>query len=258
MRLAAFCAALALSAQTPPLAYNGSPLQVPFACDKDRLEDLGLVCLEDEPCVIYTEFAAVHADAMRIVLAGNLQTGAITVSSLLLISTDGGATWTEPTNRVRQGSLEQIYFASPDQGYVSGQVIQSIPRDPFFLTTRDGGQTWRRRPFHTEPTIATLEGFRFEGPQAGMAILSAEGRSQRWLTTNGGDTWQMSETSTTRMQPPPAPASDPNWRIRADAKLKAHVLERREGARFAPVASFLVEAARCFNPGTQQITPPPE
>ena len=47
---------------------------------------------------------------------------------------------------------------------------------------------------------------------------------------------------------PPAP--DANWRIRPDAKLKAHVIEHRLSSsvgaqRFAPVASFLIESARC-------------
>ena len=104
----------------------------------------------------------------------------------------------EPAARVRMASLEHIVVTG-QSGWVSGNVIQSLPRDPFFLVTKDGGKTWRRRPIYTEPTVASLEGFRFEGAQAGVAVLTSEGQSQRWMTTNGGDTWQISETTTGKM-----------------------------------------------------------
>jgi photosystem II stability/assembly factor-like uncharacterized protein len=240
-------------AQAPaPLTYSGAPLKITFDCDPERLQELGLVCLEDEPCIVYTEFTAVQAEASRILLAGNLHTESATAASLLLMSEDGGATWTEPYARVRMGSLEQIQFASAPNsanasqtGWVSGQIVQSLSRDPFFLVTKDGGKTWRRRSIYSEPTIATLEGFRFDGAQNGEAILSTEGHSQRWLTRNAGDTWQMSESSTTKMAAPPAPTPDATWRIRSDAKLKAHVVEHRQGQRFSAVSSFLIESARC-------------
>jgi hypothetical protein len=231
--------------EAPPLVNSGQPLRVPFACDRERFEEQGHVCLEDEPCVVYTEITAVRAEGSRYLVAGNFHTQSATMASLLLLSEDGGATWTEPYARVKMGSLEQVHFANAETGWISGHIIQSLSRDPFFLVTKDGGKTWRRRPIYSEPTIATLEGFRFDGAQNGEAVLFSEGHSQRWLTRNGGDTWQVSETSERRMTPPPPPEADPAWRSRSDAKLKAHVLERRDGTRFIPVASFLIESARC-------------
>jgi hypothetical protein len=237
--------AWAFAQTTVPLVYSGAPLKIAFDCDLERLQDLGLVCLEDEPCIVYTEFTAFHADGSRIVLAGNLHTESATAASLLLMSEDGGATWTEPYARVRMGSLEQIQFAGADNGWINGHIIQSLARDPFFLVTKDGGKTWRRKSIYSEPTIATFDGFRFDGAQNGEAILSTEGHSQRWLTRNGADTWQLSESSTTKIPAPAAPAADATWRIRSDAKLKSHVVEHRQGQRFAPVVSFLIESARC-------------
>jgi len=237
--------ALAIGQIQAPLAYSGMPLHISFECIRERLEDLGLVCLEDEPCVVYTELTAVHAEGSRILLAGNFHTQAATAESLLLMSEDGGATWTEPYARVRMGSLEHIAFATADQGWISGQIVQSLARDPFFLVTKDGGKTWRRRPIYSEPTIATIEGFRFESAQNGEAVLATEGHSQRWTTRNGGDTWQLSEASERKMAAPTPPAGDGSWRIRSDSKLKAHVLEHRQGQRFTTAASFLIEAARC-------------
>lgn len=244
--ICSFAAAI-LSAQTPPatLTYSGKPLALPFECEEERFNDVGIVCLEDQPCVVYTEMTAVHADASRILLAGNFHTQSATLASLVLMSEDGGATWTEPYTRVRLGSLEQIHF-NGESGWISGQIIQSLARDPFFLVTKDSGKTWRRRSIYSEPTIGTIQGFRFEGPLNGEAVLLSEGRSQRWLTRNGGDTWQMSESTERKLPAAAAPAPDSTWRLRSDAKLKAHVLEhQQQGAWFTPVASFLIEAARC-------------
>jgi photosystem II stability/assembly factor-like uncharacterized protein len=135
-------------------------------------------------------------------------------------------------------------FADAMTGWISGQVYQSLLKDPYFLVTRDGGKTWRRRPIYSESTVATIEDFKFEGPREGTVITAAGGRRQRWVTHNGGDVWQITET----LDRKPAALGgvvESAYKVRTDARLKAQVVERKEGTRATTVAAFAVEAARC-------------
>src|SRR5271166_1646783 len=158
-----FLAALtALCAQTPAqLENNGKPMHVALVCREDDLQSLGLNCSGDEPCPMYFELSAVEAAGGRIFLAGNIHTSSATVSSILMSSSDNGKTWTEPFDRIRFSTLEQIQFVDFEYGWISGAAIQTLARDPFFLATNDGGKTWKHVPIFDDTHGGSIERFWF-------------------------------------------------------------------------------------------------
>ena len=76
-------------------------------------------------------------------------------------------------------------------------------------------------------------------------------------TRTGGDTWMVREVSSRPLKLKRAPAQNPDRRIRADAKTGSLVIERRQGERWQPLASFLIEAGWC-RPAARPAAEPPE
>jgi hypothetical protein len=90
-------------------------------------------------------------------------------------------------------------------------------------------------------------------------MASAESsRYELYETPNGGETWMIRHTSDKPISIPRATpdAEAAGWRIRADARSKAYVIEKRRGERWSPAASFLVEIGSC-KPVPRIATPPP-
>jgi hypothetical protein len=141
-----------LSAQTP--------VRVPFDCSPEQAEAFGLSCSEDQPCPAYLELASAAGVAGRVFVAGNLHTSDTTLFSLLLASEDGGATWTEPVPRLHNAALEQIEFldapAGSTIGWISGESIDPLTRNPFLLMTADGGKTWRQKLLFEEAKFGAI------------------------------------------------------------------------------------------------------
>jgi photosystem II stability/assembly factor-like uncharacterized protein len=246
----------------PALEFTGKPLQLSAVCGTKEIDETGLACDEDNPCPILVELAGVEAAGARIFLAGNFHTPTVTLWSLLLMSGDGGRTWTEPWPRQLKGGLEQIQFIDFANGWVSGHTTGTLPHDPFLLKTADGGKTWRRRPLFDDQTSAVIDQFWFESAQEGKLIVSrthsaAGGRHQLLETRDGGETWMLRETS---KEPIPGPApreANPAWRIRADARTKALHIERREQSGWAEVAAFEISAGACKATPPAPEEPPP-
>jgi hypothetical protein len=243
----------------PRLEYAGQPLTFPFSCTEEDIQIFGMTCTEREPCPVYVEITAVQALGLQVFLTGNFHNGAQTLFSLLVMSDDGGKSWFEPHERIRHATLDQVQFADFEAGWVSGQVIQSLPRDPFFLLTTDGGKIWRQRPIYSEPKIATIEQFHFENRNVGNLLLEASGQWERWETQTGGDTWMVREVSNQplKLRAARQTTSNADWRLRADGKLKAHILEKREGGQFRRVSAFSVQVAKCQQEVKPLAEPPP-
>jgi hypothetical protein len=241
------------------LEYAGQPLVFPFACTEEDIQIFGMTCTEREPCPVYVEITAVQALGLRVFLTGNFHNGAQTLYSLLAMSDDGGRSWFEPHERIRHAALDQVQFADFEAGWVSGQVIQALPRDPFFLLTTDGGKNWRQRPVYGEPKIATIEQFHFENRNVGNLLIEAGGQWERWESQTGGESWMVREVSNQplKLRVARQTTSNSDWRLRADGKLKAHVLEKREGGQFRRVSAFLVQVAKCQPDVKPLVEPPP-
>lgn len=262
LALAAALAAACFSAE--PLVYQGKPLRLPFECSEEDVQAFALDCTSEEPCPVYLELAGVEIAGAKIFLSGNLHTAATTLFSVLLASEDEGRTWTEPHERIRSAGLDQIQFVDFELGWASGHVLQAIPRDPFFLLTTDGGKTWRRRPVFAENQVGSIEQFWFDSRTDGLAVIDRQqstetgARYSLYETRTGGDTWMVREVSGRGLKLKRAAGQNAERRLRADARTKAFLLERREGGQWKTLAGFAVEAGACRPAPLKPLEPPPE
>ncbi len=255
----------ALSAQAPPAAIEntGKPMQLPFQCTEDDLHAFGLTCPPQQPCLVYLELVGIEPVGKKLFASGNLHTESATLFSILLASDDDGKTWREPFERVRQAGLDQIQFLDFENGWISGQTLSPLPRDPFLLITHDGGSTWRSRPVFEDGGVATIERFTFDSKTHGWLWLdrSAAGdlkdRFEMLESMTGGESWVTRETSSRPLKKPDR-HSPGGYRLRADAATHSYRIERNEGPRWVPLASFSIRAGECREPEvTLPAEPPP-
>jgi photosystem II stability/assembly factor-like uncharacterized protein len=248
------------------LQNSGKPMIVPFACTEDDIHAFGMACTESDPCPVYLELTSVHPLGSRIFAVGNLHNGNSTMYSVMLASEDEGKTWTEPVERVKGAGLDMIQFVDFEAGWIAGQTLGALPRDPFFLLTTDGGKTWRKRPVYSESRIGTVEKFWFESRTAGTLIIDhAQGaennaRYEVLESMTGGESWMIRQLSAAPPQLKGARDSEAatGWRLRADQRTKAHVMERKSGSGYGAVASFSVQVGECKPAASPLPEPPPE
>ena len=147
-------AALLLSLVVGLSAQSARP--VSYDCPPGDIEQFGLNCSEKEPCQVLLELTSADVAGNRILVTGNLHTREATLFSLLLASDDGGLTWQEPAARLRNAALEQIEFWDPQTGWISGESIDPLARNPFLLLTGDGGRTWRQKVLQEDEKFGTI------------------------------------------------------------------------------------------------------
>jgi hypothetical protein len=266
-----FCVCL-LPGQKPEPAvytYSGKPVELTHPCGTKEIEDLGLVCTEEEPCPLFLEIAGVEAVASKIFLAGNFHTGAATLASVLLVSEDEGRTWREAHPRLPGALLDQIQFVDFQTGFVSGNVAGSLARDPFFLKTEDGGKTWRRLNVFDEGGYGVVGSFRFTSPAQGTLVIEGprgRARYRRMETMTGGESWMTKEVmdalppaaKPAKGAPPPQPAPASPWRLRGENATRSLRLERRDGPKWVTVTQFSLPAGACKPDPARDIPPEPE
>lgn len=245
------------------LEFTGKPLLIPFSCSEQEILELGLSCTSDEPCAVYLELAQLETAGLRIFVTGNLHTETTTLQSILLSSDDGGKTWIEAHPRLRAAGLDHIQFIDYERGWVAGQVLQTLPRDPFFLLTTDGGKTWNRRPIFDDARLGTIEQFVFTSARDGEMLVDRtrsgepEARYHLYESRTGGESWSLREVSS---KPPALRKSRPvntDWRLRADAASRSYRVEKREAGKWTLLASFQVRLNDCKPPEVKLAEPPP-
>jgi len=101
-------------------------------------------------------------------------------------TTDAGETWTRIQDFSGSRSLGDLYFTSPQVGFIAGYDAG----EAIFKTT-DGGVTWTRT--YTGAPHGVLQAIRFAGPNVGFAA-GTDGTIVS--TSDGGTTWTQ-ETSGT-------------------------------------------------------------
>ncbi len=251
--------------EAKPMEYTGKPLKLEFACSADDLQTSGLSCNGDEHCPVYLELVNVEHVGTRLFVTGNIHTEAATFRSVLLGSADDGKTWTEPFERIPGAGLDQVQFIDFETGWISGQLLGSPARDPFFVLTNDGGRTWRRRPIFSEPKPGSIEYFWFENRNSGTLLidrLQADENGARHVlyeSMTGGDTWALRQVSASPIPLKRRGAGpNPDWRVRPDGPTKSYRIEARRDGAWRTVAAFLVTLGECRAPEPALAdTPPP-
>jgi hypothetical protein len=241
---------LVLLAATAALLDAQAPTKIPFTCTPEDVEAFGLTCSPEEPCAVFLELSAVDSIGGRMFLTGNLHTGTTTLFSVLLASEDSGKNWTEPVPRIRFGALEQIQFVDLEAGWISGQLNQPLPRDPFLLRTTDGGKTWAARTVFDDSHFGSIQQFWFSSRTEGQLIVDRQqgGHTRYELleSRTGGESWDPKEIGDKPilLKKTRAPG-EAVWRVRADAPSKNFHLERRTSEKWEAVATFAIRAGEC-------------
>jgi len=252
-------------AKEPTLENSGKPMLAQFQCTEEDIQIFGLSCTEEEPCPIYLELSAFEPVGNQLFVAGNIHSAANTLYSILLASSDGGKTWREPFARIRGGSLDRIIFSDFEHGWISGQIVNPLARDPFLLITSDGGKSWRRAPVFEDSRAGSIQQIWFDSRSTGTLIFdrgsSGDGpRYELYETATGGDNWMVREASDQpiRIKRMPLQTGNADWRLHADAATQSNRIEKKQGARWIPVASFAVGLSPCKPPQAKEPEPPPE
>jgi hypothetical protein len=232
-----------------PLLAAAQTYKVPFACAEEDILAAGLVCTEAEPCAIYLELNSIATAGRKIFLAGDIHADSGTISSVLLMSEDAGATWKEPSPRIRGAALDQLQIYDLEHGWAAGETQYPLSRDPFFLITSDGGQTWRNQPVYEDGGPGSIQQFWFDSAKHGELVVDA-GRKKagsRYVTLEsetGAENW-MARASTpqspTLKRAPKTDESD----FRIAAKDKRYEIEKRVGDKWERIASLAIEIAAC-------------
>ncbi len=244
------------------LENTGKPMKLPVACGDTEIAHFGMTCSEQAPCAVYLELANVQSLGTKIFLTGNLHNGASTMYSVLLASEDSGKTWREPVERVSNAGLEHVDFFDFESGWVSGQVLLALPRDPFFFLTTDGGKSWRKRGVFSESRVASIDHFQFESKTAGNLIIdrmqgAETPRYEHHESMTGGESWTVKEVSVKPIRLKTRKAPNPDWRMTADAAAKAHRVEKRAGTKWETVAAFAIQTGECKPAPSVLAEPPP-
>ena len=235
----------------PLLLAAEEATRVDYACPPEDVERFGLACSEEEPCDVFLELASAEGVGSTIFAAGNLHTLTTTLYGVLLMSGDGGKTWSEPNPRIPSAALDQVQFPDFQHGWASGVMVEPLARDPFFLVTADGGITWRRRPLFNETHYGSIQQFWFDSAQSGELVIDRpQGIGsvyETYETVTGGDAWTIKESGSKAPRLAKIPLKDSaTWRVRADAASKTNRIERRTArGGWEVVASFPVRAGVC-------------
>ena len=220
-------------------------MKVEYACPPQDIDAFGLSCSADEPCQVFLELSSIEPVGAKIFVAGDLHTESTTLYGVLLASEDGGKTWAEPIKRVRAAALEQLQFVDLAKGFLSGQAIEPLPRDPFLLITDDGGKTWRQKMIFDDSRFGSVGQFWFDSPTSGQLVLDhdVDGHLTHdvYQTNTGGEGWELEQS--TRQTVTLKVRKDPDWRLHADGT--NYYAQRRGVKGWQTVAAFAIQAAEC-------------
>jgi hypothetical protein len=237
--------------EPPAMLNTGKPMVLPFECTREDVGSAGFSCSEEAPCPVYLELGAAAAAGNRIFVAGNIHSDAVTLYSVLLGSDDAGHSWREVHPRIRAAGLDHLQFVDANTGWVGGQQLFPLPQDPFVLLTTDGGTNWRQAAILGENSdyhFGSIQEMYFSSKSNGDLVIDRSsggdpGPFALYESSDGGASWTLKEQTRKLLRLKGAPEAD--WRVRVDGGMKAFLVERRHGERWAQQASFAVNIGVC-------------
>lgn len=254
---------VAVAQETSVLTNDGKPLRVPYGCAQEDLQFAGLSCDRSTDCPIYLELSSVAANGSGILVAGNLHSDSATLDSILLESADAGATWKEPAARIRGDAIEQLQWYDSQHAWAAGETQYPLPRDPFVLSTTDGGASWKEHPVGEDGSAGSIQRFGFDTAAHGEVVIDSgkatrDGRYVVYESETGGESWKQSGAGDKlpSLNQAPAAIGDSDWRVRPSSDGKSWQIEKRMGDAWSPVASFLIEVAGCSEPAQPKAPVP--
>jgi hypothetical protein len=236
---------LLLLSMIPLLAQ--APVHVDYTCPAEDIDSFGLTCSEERPCPVFFEVSAVDSFGSRIVVAGDIHTATTTLYGVILTTEDAGASWAEAITRLRSTNFEQLQTIG-DHGWLSGQRLEPLPKDPFLMITSDAGKNWRQKPLFEETRFGAIAQFRFETILTGELIFDdSVGKAthqELYVTATGGDNWEMRQNSTKALHL--KPLNEAAWIVTAPPGSKTYLIEHVvAGGKKQPFAHFLIHIGDC-------------
>ncbi len=223
------------------------PVHVDYTCTPEDVESFGLTCSEEQPCALFFEVSAVDSIASQVFVAGDIHTATTTLYGVLLSTDDGGKSWNEAIPRLRSTSFEQFQIIQ-SHGWLSGQRIEPLPKDPFLMITADGGKSWRQRAMFEETRFGSIAQFWFESPENGELIFDdSVGKAinqELYSTKSGGENWEIKQKSTTPLHLKAA-RPETSWKITAAAGSTTYLIEHIVNGQKQTVARFLIHIGDC-------------
>ncbi len=219
--------------------YEGALISLSTGCDVERLEYAGIRCSAEQPCEFLLDLTSVASAGDWIVLAGEVHTADATYESVVLTSSDGGATWSESAERLPAGGIESISIVDAQTAFVAGQQGDTATGEiPFLLATDDGGKTWETRTIESggEKVQGLVVAFQADSASHGFLTLeqlAATGDAYRlYETYNGGRSWSIRQISADEPQiPGPRLALKPeNWSVRPDSRSGEFIVAKRSSS----------------------------
>ena len=136
-----------------------------------------------------TGLCAIQIVTPKVIVAG----GRVGSPTHLMRSADGGATWASQSLGNQISMITDLYFSSPDTGFVFGGTDANIQlANAVILRTVDAGKTWTKVYQSTRP-FEIIWKAHFPTPSTGYATLLsyAPNTLERFIakTTDGGITW---------------------------------------------------------------------
>lgn len=240
------------------VVYSGDPIVVAASCEADVLLEAALSCTPASPCRMDLELLLARELGERLLVAGAVRTAAGSVESIVLVSSDGGGSWTEPAERVPAAVVETAEFVDKKVGWVGGQRgVDGAVTQPFLLFTDDAGEEFDLRPIRAggEAREGYIEQLLFDSADHGYVILEKPNAPvdafALYETYNGGRSWSIRQIVADRPAIPGARRRsrtllEPDVRLNpGDGMIE---LERRSGADWALLARFQVDLGVCPQP----------
>ena len=237
-----------------PIRYHGDPIVPPAKC-QELDEDFAATCNGRDSCEMLLELVHVEETTSGIVVVGGLHSTAENVSSIMLLSEDGGESWSEPTGRIPRATFEKAQFSDRDHGWAAGTSgAAGAGRRTFFAVTADGGKKWRRFDVRAggEERSGLIVDFRFDTPKHGYVILekpAATDRFELYETFNGARSWSTRGLTPERPRFPGRRrgVEASNWRVEEDASNGEYLIQGRddESSPWTTRARFAASLGTC-------------